>query len=764
MTRLIRIAALLVILLSAAISAEVPRKINYQGVLTDDTGLAVPDGAYSITFRLYNGPLGGSAQWEETQSVEVYKGIFNVVLGAVTPLSLYFNNQLYLGIAVNGEPELSPRIALTAAPYSLQADYANYLGIGYQASDFSLTGHEHDDRYYTETELSGAGTINDAGNPVDWTKLKNVPSDFADGTDDVGGSGDGHSLDAADGSPADVVYVNNAGNVGIGTTSPTEKFHLFTPSTQVYLGKSAEAVRGEHVMSGAYGSLGQTNIGVSGYSLGLYGVLGSTHTGYGIYGGASGAEGKGVYGHHVSGNYGVLGADNEGVYGYYAGNGNSGQLGGGYFGVRGYSAGGAAGYAAYFLGELYTTAFEMPTGAAAGKVLTSDASGNGTWQTPPAGIGGSGTANYIPRFTASNTLGNSQIYQSAGNNVGIGTLSPGSQLEVNGMCRIIGVVWPSGGEGLELGYNPAINRGYIQSYDRTGGTAGELCLGLGKVGIGNCAPEAMLHVQNTADNTFAKIADGSHGMWGENATSGNKGYVAGAGYGLYGESQNVAVRGSNPAPGYYYGELGGSDFGVKGFNMDHTNYALLAWGHSSVYAYNPNHGQEVWLCPDDWAAYMDGDVIIVGSLTKPGGSFKIDHPLDPGNKYLYHSFVESPDMMNVYNGNAVLDDRGEAWIDLPEWFEALNKDFRYQLTCIGGYAPVYIAKKISGNRFKIAGGSPGLEVSWQVTGIRRDAWAERHRIPVEEEKPPRERGRYLHPDLYGAQESMKIQPESPETH
>ena len=69
-------------------------------------------------------------------------------------------------------------------------------------------------------------------------------------------------------------------------------------------------------------------------------------------------------------------------------------------------------------------------------------------------------------------------------------------------------------------------------------------------------------------------------------------------------------------------------------------------------------------------------------------------------------------------------------------FDVLNRDFRYQLTCIGGFAPVYIAREISGNRFKIAGGQPGMKVSWQVTGIRQDPFANEHRIPVEEPKPP----------------------------
>jgi len=160
--------------------------------------------------------------------------------------------------------------------------------------------------------------------------------------------------------------------------------------------------------------------------------------------------------------------------------------------------------------------------------------------------------------------------------------------------------------------------------------------------------------------------------------------------------------------------------------------------------------------PNGLAGFFSGDVDVTGFLTKGGGSFKIDHPLDPANKYLYHSFVESPDMMNIYNGNVVLDANGEAAVELPEWFGTLNRDFRYQLTCIGGFAPVYIAQKVQNNSFKIAGGQPSMEVSWQVTGIRQDAWANAHRIPVEVEKPERERGYYIHPDLYGAPEEKSV--------
>ncbi len=149
------------------------------------------------------------------------------------------------------------------------------------------------------------------------------------------------------------------------------------------------------------------------------------------------------------------------------------------------------------------------------------------------------------------------------------------------------------------------------------------------------------------------------------------------------------------------------------------------------------------------AGQFQGNVQIIGSLSKSSGTFKIDHPLDPENKYLYHSFVESPDMMNVYRGHALLDASGSAVVAMPAYFEALNRDFEYQLTCVGGYAPVYVASKISGNQFQIAGGRPGLEVSWQVTGVRRDAYAELNRVKVEVEKAPEERGFYLHPEAFG---------------
>ena len=156
------------------------------------------------------------------------------------------------------------------------------------------------------------------------------------------------------------------------------------------------------------------------------------------------------------------------------------------------------------------------------------------------------------------------------------------------------------------------------------------------------------------------------------------------------------------------------------------------------------------------AGFFNGSIDVTGSISKGGGSFKIDHPLDPANKYLYHSFVESPDMMNIYNGNVVTDSNGDAVVPLADWFETLNRDFRYQLTVVGQFAQAIVASKVGNHQFKIKTDKPNVEVSWQVTGIRQDAWANVHRIPVEEEKSARERGHYLHPELYGAPEEASI--------
>jgi hypothetical protein len=252
----------------------------------------------------------------------------------------------------------------------------------------------------------------------------------------------------------------------------------------------------------------------------------------------------------------------------------------------------------------------------------------------------------------------------------------------------------------------------------------------------------------------------------------------GVGYGVFGES-NSGGQGVKGHSQIGTGVLGDSaeHFGVNGSSQSSAGAAGSSQDGFGVFGMSSNSAG--LYCENfndnDYAAILNGKVQITGNLEKAGGSFKIDHPLDPANKYLSHSFVESPDMKNVYDGVVVLDRKGKAEIELPDWFGALNKDFRYQLTATGAPGPnLYIAEEISeatttrnysskssnnnnnNSRFKIAGGTSGMKVSWQVTGIRRDPWANAHRIEVEEDKPDKERGYHLHPDLYGQPEENGI--------
>lgn len=239
--------------------------------------------------------------------------------------------------------------------------------------------------------------------------------------------------------------------------------------------------------------------------------------------------------------------------------------------------------------------------------------------------------------------------------------------------------------------------------------------------------------------------------------------------GVFGSGPAVGVaggvNGSNTAPfgrvGVYGTGSNGQGLGGIGvFGESDVGVGVLGVGSQGIGLLGvSNNGTGIIAVGETDAGFFSGNVRVTGSISKGGGGFTIDHPLDPANRYLRHSFVESSEMKNLYDGIAVCDGDGEATVSLPEWFGSLNTDVRYQLTPVGSSAPdLHISEELQNNQFKLAGGSMGLKVSWQVTGVRRDAWAIANPILTEEDKTEEDHGRYLHPEAYGQPRENSVRP------
>lgn len=222
------------------------------------------------------------------------------------------------------------------------------------------------------------------------------------------------------------------------------------------------------------------------------------------------------------------------------------------------------------------------------------------------------------------------------------------------------------------------------------------------------------------------------------------------------------IKGLDGLVGYndlrFWGDASGgsADFvmtadGRFGQRVDYSNVSFNIRG-------NVFEGETQHLRVEDFAGVSilevqsDHDVAVNGDFWVSGGSkdFVIDHPQAPADKKLRHNTVEGPGYFTFYHGRVELDANGEAWVELPSYFIALNTQPQYQLTCVGGYAPVYVAEEVVGNRFKIGGGRPGLQVCWQVTANRNDPYARDHPYQAEMDKKEDERGTYYYPQGYGA--------------
>lgn len=329
--------------------------------------------------------------------------------------------------------------------------------------------------------------------------------------------------------------------------------------------------------------------------------------------------------------------------------------------------------------------------------------------------------------------------------VGVGLLDPQFLLDVNDRGRIR--QGARGSAGLYFFQNtPNEDRGFVgmRNDDLLGfyGTEGAgwglvMNNATGAVGIGTEAPTARLDVEHR----------GSVALRGGNLNT------SGTAYGVFGYSNSNVGVGTYGQGNYGVYGFSGTGRGVYGRSQAPSGRGVLgtATGDgSSAGVQGENEGT-------GWAGLFFGPTIVEGNFFVVSGSknFLIDHPLNPSEEYLVHSCVESDEMKNVYDGVALLDDNGEAEVALPDWFDQVNADFRYQLTCVGGYAPVYVAARIKNNRFTIAGGKPGLEVSWQVTGVRIDPSALAVKFRSEIPKPESDRGTYLFPEGYGQPASAR---------
>lgn len=346
------------------------------------------------------------------------------------------------------------------------------------------------------------------------------------------------------------------------------------------------------------------------------------------------------------------------------------------------------------------------------------------------------------------------------------TLAAGANVTLTPSGSVLTIA-AAGGGGFSLPYGGTFNEGnYVLWLDNTGAGAAVYATAKGEIAIaGSAGSSTFVHsstggvgVGGAGSGMGVSGMGGTYGVYGWGSTGvggyGAPGVVGYAGNastdGVFGEAQSFAatangVRGKSVSGNGVLGEST-NGYGVHGVSAsgDGLFGEASAAQKSGVFATTSN--------PSGHAAFLRGHVGIVGTLDVSGGTknFLIDHPLDPENRVLRHAAVESGEALNVYSGNVVLDATGAAVVRLPEWLEAINRDFRYVLTPVGGPAPdLHVAAKVANGRFRIGGGRPFLEVSWQVTGVRHDAFMRAHPFATEEDKSPEERGRYLTPVEHG---------------
>lgn len=300
-----------------------------------------------------------------------------------------------------------------------------------------------------------------------------------------------------------------------------------------------------------------------------------------------------------------------------------------------------------------------------------------------------------------------------------------------------------------------INSGASGPYNSTGlSSACTPSDGYGTAGYFLAGRQALEAVVNPTGNSFYTGLNAHLSSSGTGSSTAASCYASGSGY-LTGVQGEVNGNGSNYIQGGVFradnGSLNYGVYGLAGYGShSYGVYGVADIGFTGDTAYGVyGYASPLFNGGVGWAGYFAGNTDVTGSFYAGAKFFKIDHPVDPEHKYLEHSCVESPDMMNIYNGNITTGSDGMATVVLPAYFSALNRDFRYQLTCIGQFAQAIVAEEINANQFVIKTDKPDVKVSWQVTGVRQDAYAKSLSYQVETAKTIGEVGKYLHPEAFG---------------
>jgi len=747
--------------IASASNPVVPTLTNFSGALNDANGKPLST-LTAVTFLLYAEPQGGAPLWMETQNIQPSRtGHYTVSLGSTTsqglPTDIFASGQArWLGVRVQGQEEQA-RVMLVAVPYALKAGDAQTIG-GLPASAFmlaspALTGNSSSTRAPFSAAAAVAGLPPASSNVTTTGGTVNTIPLFSTATNIQ------NSILTQTGATAvNVAGKLNLPSVGVATAtagkaSRPEDFvaSAFNSTSAVPVPQTfqLQAEAGGNNTAAPFGTLnllygsGTTAPAETGFKINNKGLItfatGQTFpgTGKGTITGVT--AGTGLTGGGATGTV-TLNLDTTKVPELITNNTFTGtEQFKGAVGVG--TAPMANGYTPLSLGGA--------TSFGTWLALANTSAGGHTWNIISAG---SGNAEGAGNLGITDLTGKSTIYLEGNTNTTNLTATGGlnaatlvvtstagaATIDADGFGQNAGGVTPglrfgggSSGEGIASNRVIGLTKYGLDFYTQF--TRRMSILQNGQVAVGTASPGAQLGVvasSNAGPGVYSQGGSATPGS-GQNGSDGIDSY-------------------GNTGDGAGNGGTGGLFSGGSAGSTGLIGEGIVVYGGTTECV-----GTTCF--PLNYAADIQGTLFVKNGSYQPAASMYIDHPLDPANKYLSHSTIESSEMKNIYDGNVTTDASGEAVVELPDWFEALNRDFRYQLTTIGQPAQAWIASKISNHSFTIKTDKPNVEISWQVTGIRQDAWANAHRTPVEQQKNEKERGHYLHPELYGAPEEMGIE-------